>query len=38
MRIYISADTDGMTGVSHSQDVVPGRSQYERFRSDPDYG
>jgi D-aminopeptidase len=38
MRIYISADTEGVTGVSHPQDVVPGRSQYERFRSDPDYG
>ena len=29
MKIYISAD---MEGVTHSQDVMPGRSQYERFR------
>ncbi len=29
MRIYISAD---MEGVTHPQDVIPGRSQYERFR------
>ena len=29
MRIYISAD---MEGVTHSQDVIPVRSQYERFR------
>jgi D-amino peptidase len=32
MRIYISADMEDVTGVTHSQDVVPGRSQYERFR------
>jgi len=32
MRIYISADMEGVTGVTHSQDVIPGRSQYERFR------
>jgi D-aminopeptidase len=38
MRIYISADTEGVTGVTHSRDVVPGRSRYERFRSDPDHG
>lgn len=23
---------EGVTGVTHSQDVIPGRSQYERFR------
>jgi hypothetical protein len=28
MRIYISAD---MEGVTHSQDVIPGHSQYECF-------
>jgi D-amino peptidase len=32
VRIYISADMEGVTGVTHSQDVIPGRSQYERFR------
>ena len=32
MRIYISADMEGVTGVTHPQDVIPGRSQYERFR------
>ncbi len=32
MRVYISADMEGVTGVTHSQDVIPGRSQYERFR------
>ncbi|HKH39760.1 MAG TPA: M55 family metallopeptidase [Rubrobacter sp.] len=32
MKIYISADMEGVTGVTHSQDVIPGRSQYERFR------
>jgi D-amino peptidase len=32
MRIYISAGMKGVTGVTHSQDVIPGRSQYERFR------
>src|SRR5215210_8152139 len=33
MRIYISADMEGVTGVTHSQDVISGRSQYERFRA-----
>ena len=33
MKIYISADMEGVTGVTHSQDVIPGRSQYERFRA-----
>ena len=32
MRVFISADMEGVTGVTHSQDVIPGRSQYERFR------
>jgi predicted PhzF superfamily epimerase YddE/YHI9 len=32
MKIYISADMEGVTGVTHSQDVIPGRSQYEHFR------
>jgi D-amino peptidase len=32
MKIYISADMEGVTGVTHSQDVIPDRSQYERFR------
>lgn len=33
MKVYISADMEGVTGVTHSQDVIPGRSQYERFRA-----
>lgn len=32
MRVYISADMEGVTGVTHPQDVIPGRAQYERFR------
>lgn len=32
MKVYISADMEGVTGVTHSQDVIPGRSQYDRFR------
>jgi D-amino peptidase len=32
VRVYISADMEGVTGVTHSQDVIPGRSQYERYR------
>ena len=32
MKIYISADMEGVAGVTHSQEVIPGRSQYERFR------
>jgi D-amino peptidase len=32
VRVYISADMEGATGVTHPQDVIPGRSQYERFR------
>jgi D-amino peptidase len=32
MRIYISADMEGVSEVTHSQDVITGRSQYERFR------
>ena len=32
MKVYISADMEGVTGVTHSQDVILGRSQYDRFR------
>ncbi|CAA9436077.1 MAG: D-aminopeptidase dipeptide-binding protein DppA [uncultured Rubrobacteraceae bacterium] len=32
MRVFISADMEGVTGVTHPQDVIPGRAQYERFR------
>ena len=32
MKVYISADMEGVTGVTHSQDVIPGRSRYEQFR------
>ena len=32
VKIYISADMEGVTGVTHPQDVIPGRQQYERFR------
>ena len=32
MRVFISADMERVTGVTHPQDVIPGRSQYERFR------
>ena len=32
LRVFISADMEGVTGVTHPQDVIPGRSQYERFR------
>ena len=32
MKIYISADMEGVTGETHPQDVIPGRPQYERFR------
>ncbi|WP_166179581.1 M55 family metallopeptidase [Rubrobacter tropicus] len=32
MRVFVSADMEGVTGVTHPQDVIPGRSQYERFR------
>ena len=32
MRVFISADMEGVTGVTHPQDVIPGLSQYERFR------
>ena len=32
MKVYISADMEGVTGVTHPQDVIPGRPQYERFR------
>ena len=32
MNVYISADMEGVTGVTHPEDVIPGRSEYERFR------
>ncbi len=32
MKIYISADMEGVTGVTHPEDVIPGRSRYEGFR------
>ncbi len=32
MKVYISADMEGVTGVTHSDDVLPGRPAYERFR------
>jgi D-amino peptidase len=32
VKVYISADMEGVTGVTHPQDVIPGRPQYERFR------
>ena len=32
MRVFISADMEGVTGVTHPQDVIPGRPQFERFR------
>ncbi|MGF1471662.1 MAG: M55 family metallopeptidase [Rubrobacteraceae bacterium] len=32
MRVYISADMEGVTGVTAPEDVIPGRPQYERFR------
>ena len=32
MRVFISADMEGVTGVTHPQDVISARSQYERFR------
>ena len=33
MKVYISADMEGVTGVTHSQDVIPGRPRYEQFRN-----
>lgn len=32
MKVYISADMEGVTGVTHPQDVIPGRPRYEQFR------
>ena len=35
MKVYIWADMEGVTdvtGVTHPDDVIPGRPQYERFR------
>ncbi len=31
MRVYISADMEGVTGVTGPDDVIPGRSEYGRF-------
>jgi len=31
-KIYISADMEGVTGVVSTEDVSPGRQNYERFR------
>ena len=32
MKVYISGDMEGVTGVTHPEDVIPGRSRYEGFR------
>ena len=32
LRVFISADMEGVTGVTHPEDVIPGRAEYERFR------
>ena len=32
MRVYISVDMEGITGVVHSTQVSPGERDYERFR------
>ncbi|WP_130343494.1 M55 family metallopeptidase [Herbihabitans rhizosphaerae] len=32
MRILISADMEGATGVTHASDVIPGTEQWHRFR------
>ena len=32
MKVYISADMEGVTGVTGPDDVVPGRPEYGRFR------
>ena len=32
MKVYVSADMEGVTGVTHPQDVIPGRPRYEQFR------
>ena len=32
LRVFISADMEGVTGVTHPEDVIPGQAQYERFR------
>ena len=42
MRVYASANMEGVTGVTHPKDVITGRSQYEHFRhlltgDDPTY-
>ncbi|MGH3623551.1 MAG: M55 family metallopeptidase [Sciscionella sp.] len=33
MRIMISADMEGATGVTHTADVLPGTEQWQRFRT-----
>ncbi|CAN5545281.1 MAG: M55 family metallopeptidase [Actinomycetota bacterium] len=32
MKVYISADMEGVTGVTHPQDVIPGRERFDDFR------
>lgn len=32
MKVYISADMEGVTGITGPDDVIPGRPEYERFR------
>jgi D-amino peptidase len=33
VKVYISADMEGVTGVTHPEDVIPGRSRYGGFRT-----
>ena len=32
VKVYVSVDMEGVTGVTHPEDVIPGRSHYEGFR------
>ena len=32
MKVYVSADMEGVTGVTGPDDVIPGRPEYGRFR------
>lgn len=32
MKVYISTDMEGVTGVPGQDDVIPGRLRSERFR------
>lgn len=32
MRVYVSADIEGVTGVTHNEETEPGNPGYERFR------